>query len=476
MKTLDRMLVVTCVVVLSLGWGQAAFGDIPLMINHQGLIKVAGGPFTGTGEFKFGFVDSSGNWLWTNDGTHVGESAGSTSPDQAIVLSVSYGVYNVQLGDTSISNMVAIPSSVFDSDDVDLRVMFNYLVLGWETLLPDQRITSGAYAYPAATADTAVTADNAIPSIFGIFCGDGSDGDVTVSSSTNFSTLTGSVDDWYLETTSFTLDAGRTLTVDTGWAYIGVQGTCTINGTIDADGQGGIGGSHANDDHGYCGANAEGFGGGTAYGQTDTVAGGNVVNGVVVTGTISTQFSVGLAVSGAGGGGGSGGAGGTYYGGAGGGAGAPGGGGGISGAAGGDAMATPANKIRALTGGSLGNNSAHGYSHFMPLIVKFRGAGGGSGGMSLGDGAGGNGGGVICIECDNLVFDGVLLATGDNGQAGVADRGAGGGGGGGVILVRAKSITTNTGTVSVAGGAGGAPGGWIGGSGADGFKDIIQVK
>jgi len=462
MKMEKRTLVVTVIVGLALAIAYVAHADIPLMINHQGLVKVDGGPFTGNGQFKFGLIDSAGNWLWTNDGTHVGETASSTTPDQAVVVSVSYGVYNVQLGDTSISNMVEIPSSVFDSDDVDLRVIFNDQVLGWETLLPDQRITSGAYAYHAARADYAL---NALPSIFGVFCGDSSDGDVTVLDHTSFSFLTGSADDWYLQADDFTIDSGATVTVDTSWAYIAVRGTCTIHGTIDADGQGEAGGARSETD-GYVGANAYGNGGGTAASSASS----------------EHEYARGVffALSGAGGGGGA--YTGDWYGGAGGGAGGAGGAGAPSTGDRGS-NGTPMSATRKiLTGGGLGDNSTHGFSHFQGLLL-LRGAGGGSGAGCASShppdysGAGGRGGGVIYIECDRLVFDGVLTANGADGVPGYADAASGGGGGGGVIIVKAKTVVTNEGTVSVAGGTGGTTSyNRNGGDGADGFKDIIQVK
>ena len=470
MKRFNRMFVLSAMVGMLTVAATAAFADIPLMINHQGLVKVGGGPFTGTGSFKFGFVSGSATWLWTNDGTHVGESV-ATAPDTPVSLSVNYGVYNVRLGDTTLTGMTAIPSSVFDSDEVRLRVLFNDGTTGEEVLSPDQPITSAAYSYHAATADTA---DAATPALFEAFSGDGSDGDVTVSSSVDFSTLTGSTDNCYLGATSFTVDAGQTVTVDAGFAYIGVQGTCTIHGTIDADGQGCAGGTGgmSGGPSGRMGENADGFGD-----PSDPADRGSDLSSSDFIGIASLlpQISLPFALSGAGGGaGGSG----LTDGGCGGGAGGHGGrGGGAS--SGQNGNITPASKRILLTGG-LGDNSAHS-RRFNPAILQFRGAGGGSGagGGTTPRNAGGDGGGVIYIECETLVFDGTLTANGTNGvgQSGPDANGGGGGGGGGVILVRAKTIVTNTGTVTVSGGSGGTTGvSFAGGDGADGFMDIIQVK
>ena len=340
--------------------------------------------------------------------------------------------------------------------------------------------TTATYAGTAGMATTATQALNAInaqtlTSLFKMFAGTGEAGDIVVTSATNFSTLTGGADKSCVQADNLTIDSGVTLTVDTGWAFIAVKGACVLHGVINADGQGERGGAVAGPgNNGYAGANAEGFGGGTAY----RGKGATVVNGVLPMydpETISTQLSIPFAVSGAGGGGGGGSG---FSGGAGGGAGGP--GGGSSTGDGQNGIATPAQKIRSLTGGSAGDNSTHGYSHFLPFIVQLRGAGGGSGECGSGGlGVGGNGGGVIYIECDTLQFDGTLTAKGADGASGVVDVGGGGGGGAGVILVRAKAIQTNTGIVSVSGGLGGAGGSGLGrpgGNGADGFKEIICVR
>ena len=138
----------------------SSHADIPLMLNHQGLMKVDGEPFSGAGYFKFGLYDVGGTWLWTNDGTHIGEAI-STPPDTAVQLAVNTGIYHVRLGDATLTNMTAIASSVFDGDDVKLRIIFNDGINAEQTLSPDQPVTSSAYAYHAALADTATYAVSA---------------------------------------------------------------------------------------------------------------------------------------------------------------------------------------------------------------------------------------------------------------------------------------------------------------------------
>lgn len=136
-----------------------AWGTIPLVINHQGVVKAGGEVFTGSGQFRFAFVDSSsGNNLWTNDGTNVGIAG---IPSGAIALHVEKGLYNVLLGDTASEGMAAIPNTVFNAEHVLLRIWFDDGAHGVEQLTPDQPVTSAAYAIKALNADRAATADQA---------------------------------------------------------------------------------------------------------------------------------------------------------------------------------------------------------------------------------------------------------------------------------------------------------------------------
>ena len=115
------------------------------MINYQGRVAV-GDPavnFDGTGLFKFALVDSSGSISdWSNDGT----STGGSEPTAAVSLTVTKGLYSVLLGDGTLANMTAIPSSVFANSDVRLRVWFNDGSNGSQLLTPDQRIAAVGYA------------------------------------------------------------------------------------------------------------------------------------------------------------------------------------------------------------------------------------------------------------------------------------------------------------------------------------------
>ncbi len=293
-----------------------------------------------------------------------------------------------------------------------------------------------------------------VPSIFSTFGGDGSDGSKTLDTdgSSNFSAHDNANNPGIAQYTTLNITVDDTLVIDTGFAYIGVSGTCTIAGTINADGQGGTGGAAP-------GLSTAGLPGLNGYGISSTT----LIDGCL-----------------AGGGGGGGADVSSHAGGAGGGAGGTGGAGGSpNGGVGDTATAIPALKFTMLTGGDGDNTVPHTVLETSYLVVQITGGGGGSGaGDAGGDGgAGGNGGGVIYIECDTLVFTGTLTADGVAGSNGAGSGAGGGGGGSGCIFIRAKTLDTNTGTTTItAGGAGTGPGtGGNGGVGVVGFKDIIAT-
>ncbi len=136
----------------------SALAAIPMTINFQGVVQVAdGSPLNGDGLFKFGLYSGS-TWVWTNDGT-TGDISSNT-PTAAVTVTVTDGLYSVVLGDTSVTNMGAIPSDAFDNDDVQLRVWFDDQTNGEELLISGQTITSAAYAFHSLRADSS---DNGVP-------------------------------------------------------------------------------------------------------------------------------------------------------------------------------------------------------------------------------------------------------------------------------------------------------------------------
>ena len=121
----------------------ALYAQVPSLISYQGRITVGAVNFNGSGQFKFAFVNTAGTTTyWSNDGT----SAGGSPPAAAITLTVTKGLYSVLLGDTTLTNMAAIPPGVFLNPDAHLRVWFNDGIHGSQLMTPDQRFAAVGYA------------------------------------------------------------------------------------------------------------------------------------------------------------------------------------------------------------------------------------------------------------------------------------------------------------------------------------------
>ena len=94
------------------------FADTP--VPHSGHVAIDGTPFWGSGQFKFAIVDSSGNTLWTHDGS------ASATPTGYVSLEVKNGFYSLHLGDESIAGMKALPASALVAvQKAFLRVWFS---------------------------------------------------------------------------------------------------------------------------------------------------------------------------------------------------------------------------------------------------------------------------------------------------------------------------------------------------------------
>ncbi|MBN1551402.1 hypothetical protein JW979_08035 [bacterium] len=140
MKTM-QLLVILSVIMLIPG----AVSAVPLTIDYQGKVTVGGTEFTGTGYFRFALLDSAGSVAyWTNDG--------NIPPSTDVQITVTDGLFNVVLGETD--GMDPIPVSVFEHEEIFLRIWFNDGSTGYQMLTPDQQIHSAGFSYRAADADT----------------------------------------------------------------------------------------------------------------------------------------------------------------------------------------------------------------------------------------------------------------------------------------------------------------------------------
>ncbi len=147
-------------VLIWAAWQTSAWAAVPALLNHQGRIAVNTVNFDGTGQFKFALVNGNGTIsYWSNDGT----SAAGSQPAAAVALTVTKGLYAVLLGDTSLTNMTAVPAAVFNNADVRLRVWFNDGVIGFQQITPDQRFAAAPYALVATKVEQVLISDILTP-------------------------------------------------------------------------------------------------------------------------------------------------------------------------------------------------------------------------------------------------------------------------------------------------------------------------
>lgn len=261
------------------------------------------------------------------------------------------------------------------------------------------------------------------------FYGDGSDGAVTWSVSTNLDPATEK------RYTTATLNAGQTLSVSSVNTPLVIHNTSnvTINGTVDLNGKGGAGVAGDGD------AGASGTAGNSLVSGWTTGAGGGGSGNAGGGGSGASILSAGSAGSN---------------------------GGGTGGTAG---SLISANRLAELAtllrGGACGGGG---------------GSGAGGGGTNGGDGGAG-GGCLFWFIGGNLTLGGSSIirangAAGGNAAPVAASGGGGGGGGGGTIVILVAGTITNSGvTASATGGAGGSPLGGGGGAGATGADGKVMI-
>ena len=92
--------------------------QVPQIVDYHGQLLGVDASFDGPVQFKFVLVNSTGTTTyWSNDGT---SSAGS-QPTNAVTITVNSGLYVVGLGDTTITHMHALPTTVFATSGVYLE-------------------------------------------------------------------------------------------------------------------------------------------------------------------------------------------------------------------------------------------------------------------------------------------------------------------------------------------------------------------
>jgi N-acetylneuraminic acid mutarotase len=127
------------------------------VVSYQGRVSVTSAPYSGTGYFKFAIVNPAGDTTyWSNDGS----SSDGGQPTNGTPLPVSSGLFNVLLGDSSLTNMTQpLTPSVFSGTNRYLRVWFSSDNINFQQLSPDRRIAAVPYALQAQQAADADTLD-----------------------------------------------------------------------------------------------------------------------------------------------------------------------------------------------------------------------------------------------------------------------------------------------------------------------------
>ena len=425
--SLFLMLIVVCGL-------STTYATVPHLINYQGrLTDKSGQSLDGSYKVTFRIYDAE-------------TGPGTMTPWEEIHPNVvmQKGAFSILLGSVKVLDLA------FD------KPYWLEIKVSDDVMSPRQQITSGGYALRADTSDKIVLSPedtkpdylnkktgnsikidkssfkfDAISSTFGVFGGDGSDGDVVISRNTDISNSA-------KQYNNLTIDPGVTLTAKN--CIIGVKGNLTVKGMISVDGGGLPGGPGTPD-----------------MSKDGQWLGYNVIPG----GSLSTETQV-FSTGGGGGGGGA-----SIF--------CP----NPGGTSGGKGGAPVANGFAADSSKQLFAKYA-----LKEGILFCVGAGGGGGGNKGHAGPGSNatgatggvGGGALLVECGT--FEGaegsLISADGLPGGDGPGVDNGGGGGGGGTVVIRCRKITANDGVMRSNGGAPGAGGNP--GTGGPGFTALVLIE
>jgi hypothetical protein len=124
----------------------------PTVVSYQGQVKIDGTTHDGPGYFKFAVVDGIGAVQWSN------APMSGDQPNAAVTLTVSKGLFNVLLGDTTLGGMTQpLTSAAFTGAERYLRVWFSSTGSGFTLLTPDRRIAAVPYALRAEKEGNVIT-------------------------------------------------------------------------------------------------------------------------------------------------------------------------------------------------------------------------------------------------------------------------------------------------------------------------------
>lgn len=105
-------------------------------INYQGRVFTNQVPYNGQGYFKFVIHDGF-NAIWANDDA---APANTNQPDASVELSVSNGLFSVDLGDVMLNGMTNMPLAALHQQNLRLRTWFAPDDAAFEALAPDVKL------------------------------------------------------------------------------------------------------------------------------------------------------------------------------------------------------------------------------------------------------------------------------------------------------------------------------------------------
>ena len=138
--------------LIVLGFTGVVLADsTPAIISFQGQLRENGIPVSGNKTMHFKILNESLATVWESDPVNTNQ----------VTVAISNGIYTVKLGDTTLSNMAALPASSLDKNQkLSLRVR-----VGTEDLSPDILLSAVPFAYIAKQAETItqnITAGNSV--------------------------------------------------------------------------------------------------------------------------------------------------------------------------------------------------------------------------------------------------------------------------------------------------------------------------
>jgi hypothetical protein len=164
---MKRIVILSAIISILAASAFCQTDSVPNAFHYQGQLREGNIRYEGAGIFRFAITDNTSPLpliLWSNDGSQVGKTADNI-PVKGVSLTVSRGLFDVMLGDSSITNMTVMPVSLFQKNKtVNLRVWFQKTSTGSIDLLsPDAWLVSVPFAFRAGSLNGKDIDDSSIP-------------------------------------------------------------------------------------------------------------------------------------------------------------------------------------------------------------------------------------------------------------------------------------------------------------------------